>query len=245
MKKYFIALALGMVTGAAIFALLLYFNPLNKQQTLSPLSVSQNEVITLNYSAVPADALVYTNDGESQVDPYPAKVLQLWEATIRNSDLTAMVLSDSRNQPVGIGVKFSSDSETTSVLNGQAIVDSVWHIYLPGRGSLFIQQSENYWGYLRDVVIPAHWSSGDNWRGLWTAGPGALGTARVVGGSGEFDGLNADAVEALSARAYSVDQGPVSLQGSLAIEPETDGEDRDELQDEEQDLTTHDASALR
>lgn len=222
MKKYFIALALGMITGAGIFVLLLYFNPLNKQQTLSPLSVSQNEVITLNYSVVPGDSLVYTNDGESQVDPYPAKVLQLWEATIRNSDVMALVVNDSRSQPVGIGIKFSSDSESTNVLNGQAIVDSVWHIYLPGRGSMFIQQSENYWGYLRDVVIPAHWSSGDNWRGLWnanvTAGPGALGTARVIGGSGDFDGLRVDAVEALSARAYSVDQGPVALDGSLAIE---------------------------
>ena len=222
MKKHFIALALGVVSGAAIFVLLLYFNPLNKQQTLSPLAVSQNEVITLNYSAVPAESLVYTNDGESQVDPYPAKVLQLWESTIRNSDAMAMVLNDSRGRPVGIGIKFSSDSESTNVLNGQAIVDSVWHIYMPGRGSLFIQQSENYWGYLRDVVIPAHWSSGDNWRGLWnanvTAGPGALGTARVVGGSGEFDGLSADAVEALSAKAYSVDHGPVALDGSIAIE---------------------------
>lgn len=222
MKKYLIALALGVLTGAATFVLLLYFNPLNKQQTLSPLAVSQNEVITLNYSAVPADSLVYTNDGESQVDPYPAKVLQLWEATIRNSDAMAMVLNDSRAQPVGIGVKFSSDSEKTNVLNGQAIVDSVWHIYLPGRGSLFVEQSENYWAYLRDIVIPAYWSSGDNWRGLWnanmTAGPGALGTAMVVGGSGEFDGLKVDAVEALSAKAYSVDHGPVALEGSLAIE---------------------------
>lgn len=222
MKKYFIALGLGLVTGALVFVLLLYFNPLSKQQALSPLSVSQNEVITLNYSAVPADSLVYTNDGESQVEPYPAKVLQLWEATIRNSDATAMVLNDSRGQPVGIGIKFSSDSESTNVLNGQAIIDSVWHIYMPGRGSLFVEQSENYWAYLRDVVIPAYWSSGDNWRGLWnanvTAGPGALGTANVVGGSGEFDGLRAAAVETLSAKAYSVDQGPVALEGSLAVE---------------------------
>ena len=107
-------------------------------------------------------------------------------------------------------------------MNGEAIVDSVWHIYLPGRGSLFVQQTENYWNYLRNVVIPAHWSSGDNWRGLWngnvTAGPGALGTGRVVGGSGEFDGLVSDAVEALSAKAYSVDEGPVALDGSLTIE---------------------------
>lgn len=222
MKKYLLALLLGMITGVVLLALLLYFNPLNNPKTLSPLSVSKNEVLTLNYSAVASNSLVYTNDGESQVEPYPAKVLQLWEATIRRTDAMATVLSDSRNQPVAVGVKFSSDSESTDILNGKAIMDSVWHIYMPGRGSLFVHQTENYWNYLREVVIPARWSSGDNWRGLWnghvTAGPGALDTARVIGGSGEFAGMESAAVESISAQAYSVDHGPVALDSVLMIE---------------------------
>jgi hypothetical protein len=222
MKKYLFALLLGMVTGVVALGLLLYFNPLNNTRILSPLSVSKNEVLTLNYSAVAADMLVYANDGESQVEPYPPKVLQLWEATIRKTNAMATVLTDSRKEPVGIGVKFSSDSESTDILNGKVIVDSVWHIYLPGRGSLFVHQAENYWDYLREVVMPAYWSSGDNWRGLWsghvTAGPGALATARVIGGSGEFADMESDAVETLSARAYSVDHGPVALDAVLAVE---------------------------
>ena len=222
MTKYLISLLAGMLVGAAMFLALLYFNPLNQQNTLSPISVSEHEVVTLSYSAVAADSLVYTNDGESQVDPHPVKVLQLWEAPIRRTTAMAAVLSDSRNQVAGIGIKFSSDSEKTNILNGGAIVDSVWHIYLPGRGSLFIEQSENYWNYLRDIVIPAYWSSGDNWRGVWhgnvTSGPGALFTAHVVGGGGEFDGLESDAVESLSAKAYSVEHGPVALRGELAVE---------------------------
>lgn len=222
MKKYLVVLVLGIVTGTILFVLLLYFNPLNRPSTLSPLSVSQNEVITLNYSAVAADSLFYTNNGQSQVEPYPAKVLQLWEATVRNSTAMATVLHDSRNQPVGIGVKFSSASESTDILNGKAIVDSVWHIYLPQRGSVFVFQTENYWNYLRDVVIPAYWSSGNNWRGLWnghiTSGPGALATARVVGGSGEFADMDSVAVESYSAQAYSVEHGPVALDAVLAVE---------------------------
>ena len=222
MKKYVIALLLAMLTAVVLLVLLLYFNPLNNPQTLSPLSVSRNEVLVLNYSAVASNALVYTNDGESQVEPHPAKVLQLWEATIRRTDAMATVLKDSRNQPVAIGVKFSSDSESTDILNGKANVDSVWHIYMPGRGSLFVHQVENHWNYLREVVIPAHWSSGDNWRGLWnghiTAGPGALATARVVGGSGEFADMESVAVESFSAQAYSVDQGPVALDSVLMVE---------------------------
>jgi len=221
-KKYLFALFLGVVTGVILFALLLYFNPLYQRSTLSPISVSQNDVLILSYSAVPADSLIYTNDGESRVEPYPAKVLQLWEATVRNSQAMATVLRDSRDEPVGIGVKFSSASERTDILDGKAIVDSVWHIYLPGRGSMFVYQTENYWNYLREVVIPAHLNSGDNWRGVWngqiTAGPGALATALVVGGSGEFAGMVSEAVESISARAYSVGRGPVALDSVLAVE---------------------------
>jgi len=220
--KYLISLLLGMLVGAAAFVALLYFNPLTSQNKLSPLSVTDNELISLNYSVVATDALVYTNDGESQVAPFPAKVLQLWEPPIRRTDAMATVLADGRNQLAGIGVKFSSDSESTNILNGEAIVDSVWHIYLPGQGSLFVEQQENYWSYWREIVFPAYWSSGDNWRGIWngniTSGPGALDTARVVGGSGKFSGLETDGVESIAAKAFSVEHGPVAMNGSLTIE---------------------------
>jgi hypothetical protein len=153
--------------------------------------------------------------------------LQLWEAPIRKTRAIATVLTDSRGRAAGIGIKFSSDSESTNILNGQAIVDSVWHIYMPERGSLFVEQSENLWSYLREVVIPAYWSSADSWRGIWrgdvTAGPGALGTASVTGGSGEFAGLKSEGVEALSAKAYSVELGPVAVDGELFIEIPREG----------------------
>ncbi|MDJ0812667.1 MAG: hypothetical protein QNJ23_02995 [Woeseiaceae bacterium] len=220
--RYLVALLLGLAVGVAAFLALLYFNPMTTRNHLSPLSVSDNQVITFNYSAVATDAIVYTNDGESQVIPHPAKVLQLWEPTVRRSDALATVLRDGRNAPAAIGIKFSSDSERTNVLNGEAIVDSVWHVYAPGQGTLFVEQRENYWDFLRDIMIPARWSSGDNWRGNWngsiTSGPGALGTSRVFGGSGIFAGIETDAVESLSAKAYSVEFGPVAMDAELAIE---------------------------
>ena len=222
MIRYLLALIFGMVVGAVVFLGLLYFNPFTAQQRLSPITVTDNDVVKLGYSAAAQDMLLYTNDGESRVDPHPAKVLQLWEAPIRKTRAIATVLTDSRGQAAGIGIKFSSDSEGTNILNGQAIVDSVWHVYMPERGSLFVAQSENLWSFLREIVIPAYWSSADSWRGTWrgdiTAGPGALGTASVVGGSGEFAGLRSEGVEALSAKAYSVELGPVAIDGELSIE---------------------------
>lgn len=222
MIKHVIALFAGLALGAAATLALLFFNPLAGKNPLSPLSVSANELIGLRYSAVAQDAIVYTNNGESRVHPHPAKVLQLWEAPIRRTDAFVTILADSRNNPAGIGIKFMSDSESTRLINGEALIDSVWHIHLPGRGSLFVAQTENYWNYLRDIVVPAHWSAADNWKGTWhdntTSGPGSLGTASVTGGSGEFSGLRTEAVETLSAHAYSLNHGPVSMDGMLTIE---------------------------
>jgi hypothetical protein len=232
--KYFVSLIVGVALGVAAFLALLYYNPFTSQNRLSPLSVSDNDVITFKYSAVASDTLVFTNDGESQVAPHPSKVLQLWEPTVRHTDAMVTVLRDSRNQPAAIGIKFSSDSEKTRVLNSEALVDSAWYIYVPGQGSLFVEQQENLWNYIHDIVIPAYWSSADSWRGSWsgsiTAGPGALGTARVFGGTGIFAGLEVDGVESLNAKAYSVATGPVAMDGELAIELPRDIEEAASLE---------------
>ena len=222
MIKYVAGLLLGIVLGVLVAAALLYFNPLAARNPLSPLSVSKNNILSLGYSGVPTDSIVYTNNGESRVQPHPEKVRELWEAPIRRSEVLLTVLTDSRNNPAGIGIKFSSESERTRLINGEALVDSAWHIHLVERGSLFVEQTENYWNFLRKIVLPAYWSSANHWKGVWngnmTVGPGALGTAAVTGGTGEFAGLVSEAVEAINASAYSVAQGPVAMEGRLIID---------------------------
>lgn len=220
--KYVIALILGMLAGAAVTLLIVYYNPLSARSGLSPLAVTDNEVFTLSYSAVPEDSLLYTNDGESAIKPHPGRVLQLWEPTIRRTTVMATLLTNSRNELAGIGIKFASDSERTRPIDAAVLVDSVWHVYLPQRGSLFVGQTENHWSFLRAVVVPAYVNSGDSWKGNWrgdlTAGPTPLKTARVFGGSGAFADIDTEAVEALSARAYAVGKGLVAAEGELTIE---------------------------
>lgn len=222
MIKYVVSLVLGTVLGVLAAAALLYFNPLAARNPLSPLAVSNNTMLSLGFSGVPADAIVYTNSGESRAQPQPEKVRELWERPIRLTEILVTVLTDSRNKPAGVGVKFSSDSEKTRLINGEALVDSAWHIHLVERGSLFVEQTENYWNLLRNIVLPAYWSSARHWKGVWsgnmTVGPGALGTATVTGGTGEFAGLESEAVEAVNASAYSVAQGPVAMERRLTID---------------------------
>lgn len=220
--KYLIALLLGLSVGAAIFVIALIYNPLNAKGGLSPLSVSNSEVIALSFSGVPSEAIVFTNDGESRLKPFPEKVQQLWEAPVRLSSMMVTAMRDARGRTAGIGIKFSSLSESTRLLQGEAMVDSAWYIYLPGRGSLFIEQTENHWQFVRDVMVPAYRSSANSWKGKWigdlTAGPGALRTAAVTGGAGLLQGLKMEAVESLLAQAYSLENGPVAAEGRLLIE---------------------------
>lgn len=220
--KYALTLLAGMLTGAALAVFFFLVNPLTSSDALSPLAVSENQLMILRYSAVPADALLYTNDGESTIQPQPAGVQQLWEPTIEHTSISVVELTDIRGEAAGLGIKFASLSESTRLFNGEANVDSVWHILLPGRGSFFVGQRENYFDYLRQIVIPARWAASKNWKGQWrqnlTSGPGVLGTASVAGGSGTFAGLESEAVEAYAARAYSARTGPVAIDGELAIE---------------------------
>ena len=219
--KYFLSLLAGIAIGVAVFMVGLYYNPFQGQPAVSPLAVTDQRIIELSFSGVPADALLYTDHGESWVEPHPDRVAELWEPAVADTRLTVTMLEDARGKVAGLGIKFLTASEATNVINGEALADSIWHVYLPGQGTFMIDQTENYWTYIRDVVVPARWSSGDNWRGsfhgILTSGPGSLGTARVSGGSGLFANLSSEAVESVTAKAYSAVTGPVSMTRSLAI----------------------------
>ncbi|MDA0678848.1 MAG: hypothetical protein O3A13_00565 [Proteobacteria bacterium] len=219
--KYLYSLAIGILVGAVLFVLGLYYNPFSAQTAVSPLAVTTDQVIDLSFSGVPNEGILYTDHGESVVSPYPDRVSELWEPAVVKTSVWVTEFQVGRGEATGIGVKFITESEKTRLINGEALANSVWHVYLPGQGTFLVDQTENYWSYIREVVIPARVSSGDNWlgafHGVMTNGPGSLGTGRVTGGSGKFTNLESEAVESLSARGYSSVTGPVSMTRNLTI----------------------------
>lgn len=219
--KYLYSLAIGILVGAVLFVLGLYYNPFSAQTAVSPLAVTTDQVIDLSFSGVPAEGILYTDHGESVVSPYPDRVSELWEPAVAKTSVWVTEFQDGRGAATGIGVKFITKSEKTRLIKGEALANSVWHVYLPGQGTFLVDQTENYWSYIREVVIPARISSGDNWlgafHGVMTNGPGSLGTGRITGGSGKFTNLESEAVESLSARGYSSVTGPVSMTRNLTI----------------------------
>ena len=224
--KHLLGFVAGVGVGGLLAALVVFFIP-SSQPALTPLDISDGGQIALDFSAVAEDTIMFTNDGESAFAPHPDRVLELWEPTITETTALVTTLRGPRGNTVGLGIKMVSLSEDSQILNGEFLADSVWYVYLPGRGTLLVEQSENYWEFMRDIVLPAHWSSGDSWRGNWrgtiTSGPQPLGTARVHGGSGEFRGIEAEAIETLTDSAYSAIDGPVAVEGRLLLElPEED-----------------------
>lgn len=219
--KYLISLFVGFVLGIILFIVGFYFNPFVEQLTVSPLAVSTEQQLDLGYTAVVSESILYTDHGESDIKPHPERVAELWEPAIVDTRVAVNLLEDGRGQVAGIGIKFSTDSEQSVLISSEILVNSAWHIYVPGQGTLFVNQVENHWSYLREVVIPARWSSGDNWRGsffrIMTKGPTALGTAIVTGGTGNFSGKSGEAVETLTARAYVTDGGLVAAEGGLTV----------------------------
>jgi hypothetical protein len=199
----------------------MYYNPFAERELISPLAVVDEELLDISFNAVPGEMILYTDNGESNVNTHPDRVAELWEPAVVDTRIAVVLIDDSRGNVAGLGIKFSTDSEQTALINSRALVNSAWHIYIPDQGTLLVDQIENYWSYLREIVVPARWSSGDNWKGsffrIMTQGPGALGTARVTGGNGKFEGMTSEAVESLMARAYSAIDGPVSMTGSLTI----------------------------
>ena len=58
--KYIIALLLGLFTGVVLFAAGVIYNPFIGKQMLSPLAVTDAQTVTLSYSGVASDAIMYS-----------------------------------------------------------------------------------------------------------------------------------------------------------------------------------------
>ncbi|MDH3441500.1 MAG: hypothetical protein OEM63_12155, partial [Gammaproteobacteria bacterium] len=85
--NYAISIGLGLLTGAVLFIGGFYFNPFVGQPMVSPLSVTDERVVDLSFSAVPSDAILYTDHGESIITPRPERVAELWEPAVYDTDV--------------------------------------------------------------------------------------------------------------------------------------------------------------
>jgi hypothetical protein len=75
--KYLVSLLVGMIFGAAMLLAALYLNPFASKAKMSPLAVTDEKLISLHYTLVPSEKILFTNDGESERKPHPTMLHQI------------------------------------------------------------------------------------------------------------------------------------------------------------------------
>jgi hypothetical protein len=100
--KYLLTLLSGMLLGASLFVAGMFFNPFADRQSVSPLSITDDEQLDFTYTAVPGQAILYTDNGESIIETHPDRVAELWEPAVVDTRIAVYVLNDSRGEVRGL-----------------------------------------------------------------------------------------------------------------------------------------------
>lgn len=219
--KYAIALVAGLVVGVLLVLTALYYNPLARENIRVPLTAEPGESVEVFYRSGNGDTVLRTNHEDRLQPRVPEDIIELWEPALDHTAVWLTVLRDVDGVPVGVGVRMSALSEATRPLTGELLLDSVWNVHLPGRGSLFVASVDNLWPLARAVVLPAWRGDQRSWRGNFsgdlTVGPGATHVASMLGGGGAFSGVEGEARESLSIGAFSFREGMSDMSGSLLM----------------------------
>ena len=214
--KYLLSLIAGLVVGAALAVVALYFNPLTQRTGETAAAPDWS----LQYGLAPAATWLATHDERLGLPVAPSDVPLLWESGIKGSFLTALPLHDASGRFAASASRITVPSAATEFLRSGLLVDDYWLISIPGRGTLFVHAVNNDWPLLRDTLVRVDLLR-RNWRGpgAWapTVGPGAEG-ARVVGLSGSLAGRTGHGREQLALDNYT---GSLSaLTGKIQLDVE-------------------------
>ena len=211
--KYAFSLLVGLLCGASCALAIIYFNPLTRGQSDDR---SATAGWTLDYTLSPERTWLSTHDRRLGLPVVPSSVPLLYEEGIRGTILTAMPLGGADS--IAAATRVSIPSGDTEFLRSGLLVEDVWLISVPGRGSLFVRALNNQWPLFRDTVVRVDWLrrsfAGSGSYGP-TRGPADAG-ADVVGLTGVYEGAHGNGSERLSLSYYNGDL--TTIQGQLMIE---------------------------
>ncbi|MDP6395417.1 MAG: hypothetical protein QF466_08215 [Desulfobacterales bacterium] len=161
--------------------------------------------------------------GGTIADAFPEGIPALAEPHIEHGLALLTMISDADadadadGKVVGFATELQEMHEDTSVLSGKIMIHTYWTLILPGRGSIFLYQTENNWMVMKEVIRPSR-TTGETWRGervsLNTNGPLPNGTGVIVGGTGEFAGIEGTFLEIGTLKGY---KPPGSLHMSMEL----------------------------
>jgi hypothetical protein len=113
----------------------------------------------------------------------------------------------------------AGSADTDLLLNGVLLHD-YWLLTLPNEGTVFVRAESNVWPFVKTTLVPV-WFLGRPWRGpadyRTTAGPGAQGSAVVLGATGRVKGVEGSAVEQYRLTAFDRAAGSAAAIGELQL----------------------------
>lgn len=214
MKHLFVAV-LGLLLGAALAVVAVYFNPLPEKAAAEPLAAGS----VLRYS-LPDHVLEFSLGEHARRLGRSAGDDSLWEEAVDRSAVLGLVLDDASAAPAAVASRLMTTAAETNLLTKGVLVSDLWLVTFPGQGTLIVRAESNAWPFLKETLIPA-WYLGRSWKGpveYWpTVGPAADDTAVVVGVSGAFRGSEGSAVERYELAVLDPDRHAVVAKGELHL----------------------------
>jgi hypothetical protein len=188
--KTLIAVA-GLLIGAFLGGALLMLNPIALTQG-TPAGLS-GAVQTLGWEAgEDFRGFELTPRGLLGAGSATDADIEFQDPGIRHARAEIVLLTGEAGAPPALGIRLSAVARRNSLLQARLGIVTAWNIAWPGKGSLLLAGSENFWGPLR--------------AGLWSAVRGrgfqpepvryplppvpGLGPPVLIGGSGEFAGVS-------------------------------------------------------
>ena len=191
--KRVLGFLVGLVLGANAVTLALYFFPFpHEARTAELLGRDEKPDETLT-ARVLGDAIAATHGGAFPFKPFPEGIPALADPNLASAFGLIIKIRDGAENVVGFGTELEVALPESRLLFGRVMTDTYWTIVLPGRGTLFLYETEDNWNLVKNVYLPML-ATGRDWEGEWrnvnTVGPRRDWHGVIEGGTGEFAGAS-------------------------------------------------------
>ncbi len=186
-------IVLGAVLGAAVPLVGLYVFPFEHEaRTAGLLAAADAEARSESiYVRVLDDAIAGTHGGRFPFRPFPDGIRSLAGANLADGFALLTKARDGTQEVAGFATELEVASPESRLLAGRIMTETYWTVVLPGRGTLFLYETENNWRLVKEVLLPMLLTRRDwagEWRNVNTFGPRPEGRGIIVGGTGKFAG---------------------------------------------------------
>jgi hypothetical protein len=222
LKLTAVALA-SLAAGAAATLAISFANPFRAQANTAPITHTDGDgTVHETFSFIaPEDGIAATHDGEESkpVKVFPQGIGLLNDKHLKSAFVLLAKARDKNGTVVGFASEMEEVAPQSNIMQGRMHMLSTWTLELPGRGTIFMYETEDASEFAKKVIVPAL-AFGKTWDQPWTftttTGPRPDGRGTIVGGTGEFEGVTGAFTEVTHLRKFTPD-GQLSLTMELRL----------------------------